>query len=68
MSSLYVQISGDGDLVLAVSARSGGGITGLFGPFPDAAALETAKTALLDAGIDLGDCEVLPLRKVVSQL
>lgn len=67
MSGLFLQLDGDGDLVLAVSGRSGGGITGLFGPFSDTAALESAKTAMLDAGIDLGECTVLPLRKVVSQ-
>lgn len=64
---LFLQITGDGDLVLAVSARASGGFAGYFGPFPDSAALEEAKAAMLDAGIDLGDCEVLPLRKVVTQ-
>jgi hypothetical protein len=64
---LYLQISGDSDLILAVSARAGGSVTGYFGPFPDQAAVDAAKTAMLAAGIDLGHCEVQPLRKVVTQ-
>jgi hypothetical protein len=67
MSGLFLQIDGDRDLILAVSARAGGSVTGYFGPFPDEAAVDAAKTAMLAAGIDLGHCEVQPLRKVVSQ-
>jgi hypothetical protein len=65
---LFLQIAGDNDLVLVVSYSDGSSVTGTFGPFPDAAAVETAKAALLEAGVEMGRCEVLPLRKVVSQL
>jgi sugar/nucleoside kinase (ribokinase family) len=69
MSSLYLQLNDDGDsaLILAVSARAGGDVTGYYGPFPDQAAVDAAKDAMLAAGIDLGHCETQPLRRVVSQ-
>ena len=59
---LFVQIAGDGDVVLVVPGR------GAFGPFPTAQALAEGKEALLQVGVEIGRCEELPLRKVVSQL
>ena len=66
--TLFLQIAGADELVLVVSYSDGTAVTGTFGPFADAAAVEVAKAALLDAGVEMGRCEVLPLRKVVSQL
>ncbi len=42
-------------------------VTGIWGPFPTEDAAEQAKTALLDAGIDLHRCTVEPIRQVVNQ-
>jgi len=66
-SALFLQIAGGDELVLVVSYSDGSAITGTFGPFADEAAALAAKSALLDAGVEMGRCEVLPLRKVVSQ-
>ena len=59
--SLFVQIAGDGDVILVVPGR------GAFGPFPTPQALADGKEALLQIGVEIGSCEELPLRKVVSQ-
>lgn len=64
---LFLQIAGGDELVLVVSYHDGSSVTGTFGPFADEAAVETAKSALLESGVEMGRCEVLPLRKVVSQ-
>jgi len=64
---LFLQIAGDDQLVLVASYHDGSAITGTFGPFPDEAAADAAKAALLDSGVELGRCDVLPLRRVVSQ-
>lgn len=64
---LYLQIAGADQLVLVVSYADGSGVTNTFGPFADQDAVDTAKEALLEAGIDMGRCDVLPLRGVVSK-
>lgn len=67
MSDMFLQIGGEQPVVLVVSYSDRTGITNTFGPFPDEAAAEAAKAALLDAGVDMGVCDVMPLRKVVTQ-
>lgn len=66
-NDMYLQIGGEHPVVLVVSYSDRTGITGTFGPFADEAAAVAAKDALLDAGVDMGVCDVMPLRKVVTQ-
>lgn len=64
---MFLQIGGEQPVVLVVSYGDRSSITNAFGPFPDEAAATAAKDALLDAGVEMGTCDVLPLRKVVNQ-
>lgn len=66
-SDMYLQIGGEHPVVLVVSYSDRTGITGTFGPFPDEAAANIAKDALLEAGVEMGTCDIMPLRKVVTQ-
>jgi len=64
---MYLQIGGEQPVVLVVSYGDRSSITGTFGPFPDEAAAAAAKDALLDAGVEMGVCDVMPLRKVITE-
>lgn len=62
---LYLQIAGGDQLVLVVSNLDGD-VTNTFGPFDDEGAVDFAKEALLQVGIEMARCTVLPLCKVTS--
>jgi len=66
-NDMFLQIGGEQPVVLVVSYGDRSSITSAFGPFPDEAAAAAAKDALLDAGVEMGTCDVMPLRRVVSQ-
>lgn len=52
---------------LISSYHDGSAVVGAWGPFPTEEVATAAQTALLDAGIDLHRCTVLPIRPVVTR-
>ena len=52
---------------LISSYHDGSAVTGAWGPFPTEEAATTAQAALLEAGVSLERCTVLPIRRVVTE-
>jgi hypothetical protein len=59
-NEIYLQIGGDQPLVIVC-------LGAVYGPFPDQAAVDIAKEALLQAGVGLDRCQVVPLHGVVTK-
>ena len=59
-NEIYLQIGGDQPLVIVCLSRA-------YGPFPDQPAVDVAKEALLQAGVSLDQCEVVPLHGFVAK-
>ncbi len=52
---------------LISSYHDASAVIGAWGPFPTEDAATQAQAALLEAGVDLQRCTVLPIRPVVTQ-
>lgn len=62
---IYLQIGGNKPLILVVTAPDG--LPDYYGPFPDQTALDTAKEALLQSGVEMGRCDTAPLHQVITK-
>jgi hypothetical protein len=55
------------DWTLISSYHDASAVIGAWGPFPSEEAAMAAQAALLEAGVDLQRCTVLPIRRVVTE-
>ncbi len=62
---IYLQIGGDKPLIMVVTATDG--LPDYYGPFPSQAALDSAKEALLQSGVEMGRCVAASLHQVITK-